>query len=157
MTRVLCLVASVLVAPLLGTASQDPQAEIVTRARGAERIVVGVVNGVHSSFGTNAYGDQLIVSTLDVSVVETLKGARADSLDIEIEGGTVGDLTLRVSDMPEIEPGSRAVFFLDRAANGQFVPHGRGRGVMKLDRDDRVHDAELTLDAVKKLVATVKR
>jgi hypothetical protein len=70
---------------------------------------------------------------------------------VTVEGGTVGDLTLRVSDMQELKEGERAVFFLD--ADGiSNVPHGRGRGILKLDDNDHVQGSTLTLDQVKDAV-----
>jgi hypothetical protein len=143
--------------PILLLASQNSQAEIAARAKGAERIVVGKVADVHASFGTNSHGDQLILSQVEVEVLEVLKGSPADVVTVEVEGGTVGDLTLRVSDMPELKAGERAVFFLEGEATGRSKPHGRGHGILKLDRDDRVPGSQLTLDAVKALVARVVR
>jgi hypothetical protein len=43
------------------------------------------------------------------------------------------------------------VFFLDANGNGH-VPHGRGRGILKLDDDDRVEGQDLTLAQVKDAV-----
>lgn len=156
MSSVLALVLS-LSAPILLLASQNPRADIPARAKGAERIVVGKVADVRASFGTNAHGDQLIISQVDVEVLDVLKGSPADAVTVEVEGGTVGDLTLRVSDMPELKPGERAVFFLEGEAAGRLKPHGRGHGILKLDRDNQVHDSELTLEAVKALVGRVVR
>ena len=56
---------------------------------------------------------------------------------VTIEGGTVGDLTLEVSDMPVMEEGDRAVVFLEDSKKGGYVPHRRGSGVMKVDREQR--------------------
>jgi len=45
----------------------------------------------------------LIVSTVVLDVVETLKGPAAPTLNVSVEGGTVGDLTLTVSDLPSLQ------------------------------------------------------
>ena len=74
-------------------------------------------------------------------------------LNVAIEGGTVGDLTLRVSDLPSLEEGERAVFFLDAAAGNDHVPHRRGNGVMKLSDNDRVVGSQLSLSDVRQQVA----
>jgi len=50
-----------------------------------------------------------------------------------------------------VKEGDRAVFFLDGNGNGH-VPHGRGRGILKLDDDDRVEGSDITLDQVKTAV-----
>ena len=69
------------------------------RARGAERVIVGRVSSVNSEWRVNDFGDRLIVSVVRVAVDETLKGQAQQTLDVEVEGGTIGDLTLRVSDL----------------------------------------------------------
>ena len=111
-------------------ASDGPRVDIGTRAKGADRVVVATVVEVHSSFERNAYGDQLIVSHALLQIEEAMKGTAAALLPIDVEGGTVGDLTLSVSDLPRINPGDRAVFFLDKSASGTYLPHLRGLGIL---------------------------
>jgi len=91
----------------------------------------------------------LIVSNALLEVTETLKGAPAATLRVVIEGGTVGDLTLKVSDMPAMRSGDRAVFFLDDAGVGPPIPHDSGRGVMRLAPMDRIERSTLTLGDVR--------
>jgi hypothetical protein len=100
---------------------------------------------VRAQFATNRFGDQLIVSTAVLEVDETLKGAPATTLEVEVEGGTVGDLTLKVSDLPSLEAGERGVFFLDAGRGGVNLPHDRGRGILKLTQGDQVQNSGLTL------------
>jgi hypothetical protein len=133
------------------TAEVGPPTDLATHARGAGKVVVARVTDVHSTFATNRFGDQLIVSNAVLEVVETLKGAPQAVTTVTVEGGTVGDLTLRVSDMQELKAGDRAVFFLDDDGSGN-VPHGRGRGILKLDDGDKVKDSNLTLAQVKDAV-----
>ncbi len=94
----------------------------------------------------------MIVSNVLLEVSETLKGAPEALLRLSVEGGTVGDLTLRVSDLPAVHPGDRGVFFLDDDGSGMHVPHDRGRSVLKLDGADRVEGTTLTLDDVRQQV-----
>jgi hypothetical protein len=127
---------------------------LADRARGAERVVVGHVASVTPAWRTNDFGDRLIVSSVHVAVEETLKGEAQSALDIEVEGGTIGTLTLRVSDEQSFAPGERAVFFLKRSARGNLVPHLRGQGLLKLDdRTNRVRGSSLTLDEIRRTVA----
>ena len=114
------------------------RADVPELARGASRIVVAHVSNVESRFETNRFGDQLIVSTVALDVLETLKGPDTRQVLVSVEGGTVGDLTLKVSDLPELRQGERAVFFLD--GEEPFWPHERGRGILKLRADDRLDD-----------------
>jgi hypothetical protein len=93
------------------------------------------------------------VSVVRVAVSETLKGQVDPALDVEVEGGTIGDLTLRVSDQVSFTPGERAVFYLKRNVRGAFVPHLRGQGLLKLDASDRVPGSSLTLDEIRREAA----
>ena len=132
-------------------AAQDvPLAE---RARGSERVVVGRVGSVSPAWQTNEFGDRLIVSVIRLTVSETLKGPPQAVVDVEIEGGTIGDVTLNVSDQTPFVPGERAVFYLRRNARSRLVPHLRGQGVLKLDRFDRVPGSSLTLEMIRREVA----
>ena len=125
---------------------------LVERARLAERVVVGRVASSQPIWRVTEHGDRLIVTVLRVVTGETLKGAAESTLDVEVEGGTIGDLTLRVSDLPALVPGDRAVFYLRRDTRGALVPHGRGEGLLRLDQSNRVPGSSLTLDEVRRTV-----
>ena len=139
-------------APLMA-AGQVPPVPLADRARGAESVVVGHVESVTPSWKTNDFGDRLIVSSVHVTVEETLKGDVQPTLDIDVEGGTIGTLTLRVSDEQSFAPGERAVFFVKRSARGRLVPHLRGQGLLKLDGTNHVPGSSLTLDEIRRTVA----
>ena len=126
---------------------------LAERARGAERVVVGRVASVAPQWQVNEFGDRLIVSLLRVTVSETLKGDQAAAVDVEVEGGTIGQLTLHVSDQLQLAVGDRATFFLKRNARGAFVPHLRGQGLIRLDSSNRVPGSSLTLDVIRREVA----
>jgi hypothetical protein len=134
-------------------AGQGMPVPLSERARGAERVVVGHVSSVESKWGVSDYGDRLILSTVRVVVDETLKGQAQPTLDVEVEGGTVGNLTLRVSDEESFAPGERAVFYVRRSRRGSFVPHLRGQGILRLDRSNRVPGSGLTLEEIRRAVA----
>jgi hypothetical protein len=148
MKRVLVMVALVW-SGVPATAEVGPPVDVATRARGAGTIVVARIQSVRAQFETNGFGDQLIVSHAVLEVLETLKGAHEATVSIAVEGGTVGDLTLKVSDLPSLNEGERAVFFLDAASNGDHRPHNRGRGIMKLNATDLVVGDALSLDDVR--------
>ena len=131
--------------------AQGPPEDIAARARGAGRVVVARVVDVRAQFETNQFGDQLIVSHAVLEVLETWKGGPEPMLNVAVEGGTVGDLTLKVSDLPSLRAGERAVFFLD-AGRGDHTPHGRGHGILKLNDGDEVSDSTLSLDDVRRSV-----
>jgi len=145
MKRVL---AMIFVGVLTATAAHAQPAAVVDAARTADRVVVAVVEDVTSRFAQNEFGDRLIVSDVWLRTEETLKGSHQNLVAIEIEGGTVGDLTLRVSDLPALQKGERGVFLLD-ARGGKNRPHGRGKGILKLDPADRIVGSELRLSDLK--------
>ena len=144
-------VAMVCVSASTARAEIGPPTDVAAHSRGAGKVVVARVSTVHSTFATNRFGDQLIVSNAVLEVLDTLKGNPQAVTTVTVEGGTVGDLTLRVSDMQELKEGDRAVFFLDDDGTGH-VPHGRGRGILKLDDGDKVQGSNLTLQQVKDAV-----
>jgi hypothetical protein len=134
-------------------AAQHVPVPLVERGRGAQRVVVGRVAAVNPQWQVNEFGDRLIVSNVHLSVEETLKGDSEPLLSIEVEGGTIGELTLHVSDLATFAPGDRAVFYLKRNGRGVFVPHLRGQGVLKLDLSNRVPGSSLTLAEIRRTMA----
>jgi hypothetical protein len=134
----------------LAEAQDAPAVPLVERARGADRVVVGRVQAVNPVWQVNEFGDRLIVSMIRVAVSETLKGQAQAVLDVEVDGGTIDGLTLRVSDLTSFVPGERAVFYLVRSGRGALVPHLRGLGLLKLDGSDRVPGSSLTLDIIRR-------
>jgi hypothetical protein len=155
MKRTLLLMACLCVAAPL-EAQNVPAPPLAARTQAATRVVVAQVRDVQSRFATNRFGDQLIVSDVVVDVAETLKGPAAATMRIAVEGGTVGDLTLKVSDLPSFRPGDRAVFFLD-AENGTLVPHDRGHGVLKVSPAGLIEGSAVTLEQVRREVVSAVR
>jgi hypothetical protein len=144
-----CLISSAVFA-------QGPPVPLTDRTRGSERVVVGRVTAVSPAWQTNQFGDRLIVSIVSVAVDETLRGPVQPTVDVEIEGGTIGELTLHVSDLESFVPGDRGIFFLRRGARGTFVPHLRAQGLLKLDQSDRVRGSNLTLADVRRAAGQVR-
>jgi len=138
-------------------AAQDAAVVPLTeRAVGAERVIVGHVAEINPVWRVNGYGDRLIVSQVRLTVEETLKGPAQSTLDIEVEGGSIGGLTLRVSDQEPLSPGDRGVFYLARDPQGRLVPHLRGQGFLRLDSAGRVPNSSLTLDEIRRTVASAR-
>jgi hypothetical protein len=150
-TIIACLVAAV--ACFSSAISAQIPVPLAERARGADRVVVGTVASVTPQWQVNEFGDRLIVSTLRVTVSETLKGESTPTVDVEVEGGTIGELTLHVSDQVQFAAGERAAFFLKRNVRGRLVPHLRGQGALKLDSSNRVPGSSLTLQQIRREVA----
>jgi len=140
----------------LDASSQSMEVDIAALTRGASDVVVGTITDVTSRMGTNGDGDHLIFSDLVVEVSDTLKGDLRGSVTINVEGGEVGGLVLSVSDMPSLRRGDRALFFLARTAGGEWMPFGRGSGVMKIDAAGRLNDGPLTLDEARAQIRSVR-
>jgi len=130
--------------------------DLGTRLRGSSRTIVGSVSRVESRVVVTPRGDRMIVSRTLVRVDEALKGRREPYLEVDIEGGTIGQLSMRVSDMEPLVVGERAVVLLEPTAGGGWKPHRRGLGLLRLGADNRIVGSELTLDQVRRLAAEVK-
>ena len=137
------------VPPSLAASGAQPIA-IQERARGAAQIVVASVADTTARYERNEFGDELIVTYARLAVEETFKGA-AGPVTLALEGGTVDGITLRVSDLPSLARGERAVFFLTPGRHGEVRPHLRGQGILKLDASNRVRGSSLTLDEIRRL------
>jgi len=123
---------------------------IQERARGAERIVVASIADIRAAYERNAYGDELIVSHASLALEEVIKG-NSEKAIVAVEGGTVNGLTLRVSSLPTLSRGERAVFFLNRGPNGEYTPHLNGEGILKLDATNHVKGSSLSLDDIRRM------
>src|SRR4029078_5010678 len=96
------LVGAVGLAPAGVVHAQRTDVPSGDRARNAEQVVVGHVSSVTAVWRDTDYGDRLIFSVLHVAVDETLKGAAQPSIDVEVEGGTIGSLTPPRSDLSTV-------------------------------------------------------
>lgn len=155
MKKIVPALLVVCLSAVVALAVDDPP-DIAPRAKGAGKVVVATVTDVTAEFGENEFGDRLIYSQVTLEVDETLKGVHESTVVVTVEGGTVGDTTLTVSDMPGLVRGQRAVLFLDQSSGGGNVPHGRGRGVLKINPDDRVDGTSISLADVRAAVKTAQ-
>ena len=132
-------------------ASSNRPVDIPERAQGARTIVVATAVTVTPGWHRNAFGDRLIVSRVALDVEETLKGSAGRLMTLELEGGTLDGLTMRVSSLPSLQPGERAVFFLDPGTNGAHRPHRKGLGILKLDHENVVRGSSLHLNDIRRM------
>jgi hypothetical protein len=139
----------------VNAASGQP-ATLEQRVKGAQKIVVATARGVNSGWLTTKHGDRVIVTSMELEVEETLKGMAKSVLIMEVPGGTVDGVTLRVSGQPVVTEGERAVFFLDAEEAGSHKPHLRGQGVLKLDSSNVVRGSSLRLDDIRRAARAAK-
>ena len=131
-------------------------ADLATRLRGASRTVVGGVVRLEPRMVRTPRGDKMIVTRTWLHVEEALKG-RADSLlAVDVEGGTIGELSMRASDIEPLKVGERAIVMMEPTADGAWRPHRRGLGVLRLAPDDRVRELGVSLADVRRLAAEVR-
>jgi len=119
------------------------------RIKGADKVVVATAREVASSWRTNEYGDRIIVTRAHLEIEEVLKGAGTDSVVMEVTGGTLDGITLRVSGQAVMSVGDRAVYFLERPQGGVSKPYHRGEGVLKLDSNNFVRGSAVSLGEVR--------
>ena len=136
---------------LTGTtgASNGQAAAIEHQFAGAETVVVAAARSVSARWEENDYGDRIIVSRIELDVEETLKGAPTQAMSLDVDGGTLDDLTLHVSGLHVMEPGERAVLFLNPGRDKVHTPHLRGQGILVLDDQNIVKGRGLTLDDIR--------
>ena len=99
----------------------------------------------------------MIVSRTLIHAGETLKGTASNAIWIDVEGGTVDGVTLRVSGSPSFKPGERAVFFLKRNADSSYTLQQNGLGVLKLDDRDVVRGTTIALDDIRTAASSLPR
>lgn len=115
----------------------------------SQTVVVATATEVTARWAVNAHGDQVIVSRVRLRVEESLKGQGAEVTEMEVEGGTLNGLTLRVSSFPTVTAGDRAVLFLDKSG-AVHIPHARGQGILKLDDSGVVKGTRVSLDDIRR-------
>ena len=148
--RALALVACLGAGTVHTAASSGHIATLDERIEGSQKVVIASARSVSARWRENTYGDRLIVSRVLLDVEETVKGpATSNAIWMDLEGGTLDGFTLRVSDLPTVEPGERAVFFLDQNEDGTTTPHLRGQGILKLDSNNIVTGSSLRVDDIR--------
>ena len=138
-------------------AAQARPASVDERVRGADKVVVATAQTVSPVWQSNAFGDRLIVSRVLLEVEESLKGRAGETVWMAVEGGTIDGVTLRVSDMPQLRPGARGVFFLDETTSAVHSLHLRGQGILLLDEHDGVRGTNVRLDDIRRVARPAGR
>lgn len=156
LVHLLGVVATVLLAA--STAAADtPAATLEQRVSGADSVVVATARHVAASWHENQHGDRIIVSRILLEVEETLKGAARGTVWLEVDGGTLDGLTLRVSGIPVLQPGERGVLFLEPAGGEIHRPYLRGQGILRLDDQNLVRGTNLGLNEIRSRARAVGR
>jgi hypothetical protein len=99
----------------------------------ADHVAVVDVDAVNAAWDDK---HERILTTVDLTVVETWKGSTAPATHVRVvqPGGTVGDITMKVFGLSQFTPGERALVFL-RGAPGAASVVGLAQGKRPLRRD----------------------
>ena len=130
--------------------------DLATRLRGASRVIVGSVARVEPRLVRTSSGDRLIVTRTWIRVEESLKGRRDAWLAVDLEGGTIGGISMRASDIVPLVVGERAVLLVEPTAGGGWRPHRRGLGLLRLTRDNLVRDLGMSLGELRRAAAKAR-
>ena len=141
----------------VGADQATERAEVLRRLRAAHHAVVGTVVDVQPRLERTRHGDVLIVSQIAVDVAENVVGQTSSRVLFDLEGGTLNGFTLKVSDLPELRRGHRALFLLRDVVKGRLGLADRGASILPLTPDDTVAGSTLTLRDVRQLAGQVAR
>jgi hypothetical protein len=114
-------------------ASQLIPRTLTELAAGSDLIFVGRCEAVSSHWNAD---HTLILTASRFRVSRIIKGQPGDSITLEELGGTVGDTTLHVSDVPRYAVGEELLLCVHRTPLGRWETFGAGQG-----RFEIVHDA----------------
>ena len=129
-------IAGISLNPAAASASLVVALDLPTMVERADNVVVADVVSVRSDWDGR---HEKIVTTIELSVVETWKGTAAPSSRIKVvqPGGTVGEDTLVVHGMSRFTPGERSVLFLRGAADRSgVVGMAQGKRLVRRAVDD---------------------
>jgi hypothetical protein len=112
MRRALLLFAGMALSclPLLATSVRAPVFEVLVDR--AELIFTGRAVAQRSEW-SNLQGQKSIVTFVSFAVEKVHKGKADAVITLQFLGGTVGDVTMDVADMPRFRKGERAVLFIE--------------------------------------------
>ncbi|MEQ1757519.1 MAG: glutaminyl-peptide cyclotransferase [Vicinamibacterales bacterium] len=126
--------------------------DIGARTAESTLVVVATVADITASVATSPLGDSLIYSELRLDVSETIKGSPQPTLIVTIVGGEAAGTGMHASNRPVMRQGDRAIYFLNPASDGSWIPSAFGQGVLKLSPADDVEQTELTLAEARTLM-----
>ena len=108
----------------------------------AESIFAGTVTGITQRVGDTG---KMVWTDYAIEVDDLLKGpARGASTTLSFAGGTVGDLSIGVSDVPHLSVGDRCVFFVASGEHLAAPTVGWGQGLYRI-QEARTEDTSRQL------------
>lgn len=131
-TRVLTLGTAICILMLAGTSAallpEFSKEELISQS---ESIVLGQVQDVRSAWAED--GSQ-IYTYVTLAVEEQFKGeAIGREIVVQVPGGTVGEITQKVSDTPTLIPGMEVILHLFMKETGYPWVYGWEKGVLSVE------------------------
>lgn len=108
----------------------------------AEQIVVGTATGATAQ----KLGGGTIVTDVTLVTSHVLKGPAAAVVILRVVGGTVGDETMEVAGVPQLQPGRRYIVFVKGNGRAMFPVVGGSHGLFRVVRDPAL-DTDVVLNA----------
>ncbi|MEW6108840.1 MAG: hypothetical protein AB1632_06710 [Nitrospirota bacterium] len=123
-----CFIAASSEAVMLGLSTDE-------LTRSSDAVVTGKVEAVSSYWSSDG---KTILTSVSVRVDRVVRGKTIGKIVVvEYEGGEVGDIGLKVSDMTEFSSGESVILFLKEGRSGKDgIVHklvGKAQGVYKVD------------------------
>ena len=112
--------------------------DLPSLAGGSDAGVHGRVTRVQSRWTRDGH---LIVTDVEIAVVETLKGPAAQTVVVVQPGGQVGDIGQVVSGLASFSEGEEVVVFLERQGSSRFQVTGLSQGKFRVERSTDGRDA----------------
>jgi hypothetical protein len=103
-------------------------------ARGAQFIFIGRCEAVSCHWNTD---HSLILTANRFRILRPVKGDPGPSITLDELGGTVGEDTLQMSDVPRYRVGEEVLLCVRRTELGRWTTFGAGQGRFPIDRDSR--------------------
>jgi hypothetical protein len=150
--NILCFCAIGLFTSHAGAFMTGLSTEELTRS--SEAVVVGNVEDIESRWNEDGTS---IVTTASVVVEEIVRGRVIyQRITVEYEGGEIGEIGLKVSDVSPLEGGERVLLFLKSVKNKRnghaYSIVGKGQGKYTVGRDGIARKRGFSLNARREVV-----
>lgn len=100
----------------------------------SDLIFAGRMTAQHCEWRETA-GQRAIVTIVTFDVMNTYKGQPGRTIQLQFLGGTIGNVSLDVSEMPKFKPGERVVLFVEGNGVNASPLVGFHHGRFKLEQD----------------------
>lgn len=111
----------------------------------AERVVIGEVTSGETLWAEGDTGG--ILRRVWLASERQLRGSGPDTVEIVLPGGTIGDVTHTVEDVPELDVDGRYLLFLSRNEAGSWQVIGGEQGAVRI-QPPQGGDGERFVDAL---------